>query len=107
MKTIHEYFSNQWRRYAVKNLSGSIIKGLIVLTLTIVLSACGSTLLPEPPTTHEPGQLTRAEDVFGTFYAYVPTTVPERPEILVLVHGTPPKDETAEWNAQVLRCQLD
>jgi len=73
---------------------------LLVLILTTVLSACGFTPLPEPPTAHEPGQLAEAEDVFGTFYAYVPTSVPETPEILVLVHGTPPKDETAEWNAQ-------
>jgi len=41
-----------------------------------------------------------AEDVFGRFYAYVPTTVPENPEILVLVHGTPPEDQTAEENAR-------
>ena len=71
-----------------------------LLILIIVLSACSSSSLPEPPTAHEPGQLARVEDVFGTFYAYVPTTVPEKPEILVLVHGTLPKDETAEWNAQ-------
>ena len=75
-------------------------KSLLVPILIVVLSACGPESLPEPPTAHEPGRLAEAEDVFGTFYAYVPTSVPERPEILVLVHGTPPKDETAEWNAQ-------
>jgi poly(3-hydroxybutyrate) depolymerase len=79
---------------------GSIITSFIVLTLIIVSSACGSTTLPEPPIAHEPGQLARGEDVFGTFYTYVPTTLPEKPEILVLVHGTPPEDETAESNAQ-------
>jgi pimeloyl-ACP methyl ester carboxylesterase len=78
----------------------SIIKGLIMLIPILVLSACGSTTIPEAPTAHEPGQLAKGEDVFGTFYAYVPTTIPEKPEILVLVHGTPPKDETAEWNAE-------
>ena len=82
------------------NQNGSIIKILVVLTLTILLSACSSMPLPGPPTAHSPGQLSRGEDVYGTFYAYVPTTVPEEPEIWVLVHGTPPKDETAEWNAQ-------
>ncbi|UCC89607.1 MAG: hypothetical protein JSV81_09925, partial [Anaerolineales bacterium] len=66
----------------------------------LVLSACGSTIIPEVPTAHEPGQLAKGEDVFGTFYVYVPTTVSEKPQILVLVHGTPPKDETAEWNAE-------
>jgi len=42
------------------------------------------------------------EDAFGTFYAYVPTTVPEKPEILVLVHGTPQEGETAESSAEFL-----
>ena len=79
---------------------GWFINSAIALTLIIVLSACGATSLPGPPTAHEPGQLAEADDVFGAFYAYVPTSVPESPEILVLVHGTPPKDETAEWNAQ-------
>jgi pimeloyl-ACP methyl ester carboxylesterase len=73
---------------------------VLVLILIVVLSACGSTPLPEPPTAHEPGQLAEGEDLFGTFYAYVPTTAPEKPDILVLVHGTPPKDGTAEANAQ-------
>jgi pimeloyl-ACP methyl ester carboxylesterase len=58
------------------------------------------TSLPEPPTAHQPGKLTEAKDAFGTFYAYVPATVPEEPEILLLAHGTPLKDSTAEWNAQ-------
>jgi alpha-beta hydrolase superfamily lysophospholipase len=40
------------------------------------------------------------EDVFGTFYAYVPTILPEEPEILVVVPGTSPKDETTKWDAQ-------
>jgi pimeloyl-ACP methyl ester carboxylesterase len=44
--------------------------------------------------------LAEGRDAFGTFYAYVPLAAPERPEILVLVHGTPPKDGTAEENAE-------
>lgn len=71
-----------------------------MLVLIISVSACGSTSLPEPPIALEPGQLAQGEDVFGTFYTYVPTTVPEQAEILVLVHGTPPEGETAESNAQ-------
>ncbi len=98
MKAIQEYLPNHWRRCAL-DLNGSIIIGLIGLILIIGLSACGSNSLSEPPTAHESGQLAKREDAFGTFYAYVPTTVAEKPEILVLVHGTPPKDETAETNA--------
>ena len=99
MKTIQAYFPNHWSRCALY-LNGSIITSVLVLILVIVLSACGSTSLPEPPVAHEAGQLSEEKDVFGTFYVYVPTTLPQKPEILVLVHGTPPKDETAEWNAQ-------
>ena len=72
----------------------------IVLALMVSVSACASPSLPEPPIALEPGQLAKGEDVFGTFYAYVPTSVPGEPEILVLVHGTPPENETAESNAQ-------
>jgi len=65
-----------------------------------VLQACGPASFPAPPIAQEPGQLVEQEDLFGTFYTYVPTTLPEMPEILALVHGTPPKDETAEANAE-------
>ena len=99
MKPIKEYRHN-YRQWCAVDLKCSVILSFMVLLLIIVLSACGSTSLPEPPLTQEPGQLARVEDVFGTFYAYVPMTAPEKPEILVLIHGTPPKAETAAWNAQ-------
>ena len=38
------------------------------------------------------------QDIFGTFYTYLPAAGTAGPEILVLVHGTP-KDESAESNA--------
>jgi len=62
--------------------------------------AMSAPVLPEPSIAQEPGQVTEGEDAFGIFYTYVPTTVPEKPDILVLVHGTPSKDEMAESNAQ-------
>jgi len=94
-------WDGKMQKLADKGGIGILINlAILVLVLIIASSAFGSTPLPEPPTAHEPGQLAKAEDVFGTFYAYVPTTVPEKAEILVLVHGTPPKDETAEWNAE-------
>jgi poly(3-hydroxybutyrate) depolymerase len=82
------------------NLNSSIIKSLLLLACTSLVSACGSASLPGPPTAHEPGQLSKREDVYGAFYTYVPTSAPESADILVLVHGTPIKDETDEWNAQ-------
>jgi hypothetical protein len=44
--------------------------------------------------------LAELQDLFGTFYAYVPTSPPKKPEILVVVHGTPPRDTTADANAE-------
>ena len=76
--------------------------GLVVLTLIALLSACGPTPVPEPPIALEPGLLAEREDTFGTFYAYVPTTAPEEPEVLALVHGTPQEGETAESSAEYL-----
>jgi poly(3-hydroxybutyrate) depolymerase len=73
-----------------------------MLTLIALLSACGSTPLPEPPVALEPGLLAEREDRFGTFYTYVPTTVPEVPEVLVLVHGTPQEGATPEASAEYL-----
>ena len=71
-----------------------------MLILITGLPACGTTSLPEPPIALEPGRVTEGEDVFGTFYTYVPTPIPAQPEILVLVHGTPAEDQTAEADAQ-------
>ncbi len=82
------------------NIKGSIFKFLVFVILVALLPACGSMSLPGPPTTHVPGQVSIGEDVYGTFYAYVPSTVPQEPEFLVLIHGTPQEEETADWNAQ-------
>ncbi len=71
-----------------------------MLILVVALSACGPGVLPPPSVVDEPGQLAEQEDLFGTFYTYVPTTAPEQPEILVVIHGTPPKKNTAEANAE-------
>jgi poly(3-hydroxybutyrate) depolymerase len=98
MNTVQEYLSNRWKR-GVANLIGPIITGFIGLILIILLPTCGSTALPEPPIAQKPGQLVEGEDVFGTFYTYVPTTALQEPEILVLIHGTPPQNDTAEANA--------
>jgi poly(3-hydroxybutyrate) depolymerase len=44
--------------------------------------------------------LAEQQDLFGAFYSYVPTTSPEQPQILVIIHGTPPKGDSAEANAR-------
>ncbi len=46
------------------------------------------------------GQLTPCQDRYGIYYSYLPTTLTDQSEILVLVHGTP-IDGSAEENAQL------
>jgi hypothetical protein len=92
--TRQDYLPNHWKRRAI-SLIGAIIAGFVGLILVIVLPACGSATLPEPPIAQKPGQLVEGKDLFGTFYTYVPTTAPQQPGILVLIHGTPPENDTA------------
>ena len=73
--------------------------GFMVLVPIVILSGCRFTPAPASPIAHELGQVTMVEDVHGTFYAYVPMTVPKEPEIVVLVHGTPANEESAEATA--------
>jgi pimeloyl-ACP methyl ester carboxylesterase len=98
MNETREYLPHRREKHI--NPGSSITASLVVLILTAALVACGRASLPEPPTAHEPGQLAEIKDLFGTFYAYLPTTIPEEPEILVIVHGTPLKGESAEANAE-------
>lgn len=79
-------------------IGASLITCSVVSILIILLSACRPPSLPEPPIERQPGNLVEGQDLFGTFYTYLPATVPAEPEILVLVHGTP-KDGSAESNA--------
>jgi poly(3-hydroxybutyrate) depolymerase len=77
---------------------------ILWLTLLILLAGCcPSTPVPAAPSVpvvQEPGQIVEVEDTYGTFYTYLPTTAPAQPEIVVLVHGTPPKGTTGPENAR-------
>jgi hypothetical protein len=84
----------------VANAGKRISASIVILLLVAVSQACSSSTLPEPPVARETGQLAKLEDVYGTFYTYVPTNVSDKPDILALIHGTPLKNETVEWNAE-------
>ena len=86
--------------YSVICVRRHICTALVILLLVAFLPACGSGSPPEPPVAVEADEVAKLEDVYGTFYTYVPKAVPNTPDILVLVHGTPLKSETAEWNAE-------
>jgi len=89
-----------WGNHAGK-LSGSVISWLIgIIYISGLLSACTHSSWPDLPVTIEPGQLSKGNDSFGIYYTYMPINLPQQPEILVLVHGTPPKDGTAESNTE-------
>lgn len=81
-----------------------IFTSLLFLLAALVGPACS--LVPvvptpqPPPVDHRPGQVVEAKDTFGTFYAYVPEELGAAPGILVLVHGTPAEEETAEATAR-------
>jgi pimeloyl-ACP methyl ester carboxylesterase len=82
-----------------KRVNERIFKIPLTLLMAAIMSSCATVPLPEMATDHEVGQMARVEDVYGTFYAYIPKTAPPEPDILVLVHGTPAKDEAAEATA--------
>ena len=93
MKTFQDYLPARSR-------CGVLPMAALLLSLIIAGSACNSTTIPEPPTSLEPGRVTHGEDHYGTFFTYVPTTAPQQPEILVLVHGTPAEDQTEAEDAE-------
>ena len=73
--------------------------GLVLLTILILLTACGLAQLPLPPVSQELGKIVFAEDTYGGFYSYVPTTVSPDTKLVALIHGTPAKDESPEETA--------
>lgn len=78
------------------------IKLLLLISLALLLQGCQlirSSKPPTPPTPLQPGELTLVKDTYGEFYVYYPSDQPASPEVLVLVHGTPAKSDTAEFTA--------
>ena len=78
----------------------AIVASVAVVFLAIAVSACGSESMPPPSTEYEAGQVVSEDDIYGAFYVYVPINLPGNPEILVLVHGTPPEEDQAVYYAE-------
>jgi poly(3-hydroxybutyrate) depolymerase len=98
---IHHKQDNDRLRFEYRpGRDGVEVNILIGLIIPVLLLACSSPPVPEVPVSIEPGEVTKGEDQFGSFFSYVPTTVPDEPEFLVIVHGTPFKEETEEWGAE-------
>jgi predicted esterase len=73
---------------------------LALLVLAALVGSCSPRTQPDPPVIRTLGQVTAAEDFYGNFYAYLPAEVSPKSPILVLVHGTPSPDQSAEQSAQ-------
>ena len=82
--------------YLMKEL---IIKLLLILFLAAIPISCGTKTIPDLTAEYEIGKVTEIEDVYGIFFVYVPKSISSKLDILVLVHGTPAKDESAEETA--------
>ncbi len=77
----------------------SKIEIFMLAIIIILLSGCGLDSPTISPPKHEPGEVIKVVDAYGSFYVFVPSNLQKTPEILVVIHGTPPKDKTAEWDA--------
>lgn len=92
--------SSTRRQTLIKIPSGGKVPRLALLfTIFLVLAGCASVTEPAVPLNLDPGQVHEGVDRYGVFYTYIPTTLPAEPEFLAVIHGTPPKEETENWNA--------
>ena len=66
-----------------------ILKALLTLLLVTILTSCNTEKPPELVAEYEKGEVLTVEDVYGIFFVYAPTAIPPKPDLLVLVHGTP------------------
>ena len=78
-----------------------ILKALLILLIVTFLTSCNTEERPELVAEYEKGEVIAVEDGYGIFYVYAPTSMSPKPDLLVLVHGTPAEtwsvDETAKY----------
>jgi len=67
----------------------------ITLIVVIFLTGCGANKLEVTPTPIPRGQVVTLQEAAGAYHIYIPATLMASPDIVVLVHGTPDKNETA------------
>lgn len=84
-----------------QTLTGSAFLILLFLVWMMVLPGCAASSAPELTITPQPGQIFEGKDVYGSFITYVPASVTQKPEILVLIHGTPQKNDPEDFFARL------
>ena len=77
-----------------------IFKALMILLLVTILTSCNTERQPELVTEYKKGEVIAVEDVYGIFYVYAPTSISPKPDLLVLVHGTPGETWSVEETAK-------
>ena len=98
MRMSQEYLPNRIKEFAIVQ-KYLVLTSIIMMMVSMSLSSCDSDVPPTLSTKIELGQIAKGIDVYGTYYFYIPTTLSENTESLVLVRGTP-KDGTTEENAE-------
>ena len=78
----------------------AIIPGFLAVAAALILSRCAFTLSNDPPIARKSGQVEERADRYGTFYVYIPESISKNPKIVLLIHGTPAKEVTAEATAK-------
>jgi len=76
-----------------------MLKSFLIIFAAIIFVGCAAQASPELVAVFEKGEVVAVEDVYGTYFVYAPTTMPAKPDLLVLIHGTPSKALTAEETA--------
>jgi pimeloyl-ACP methyl ester carboxylesterase len=75
-------------------------KIFVILLLATSLVGCESKFTPELRADYRIGETVTVEDVYGVFFVYAPTSMPSKPDLLVLIHGTPGENLSAEETAR-------
>jgi pimeloyl-ACP methyl ester carboxylesterase len=72
---------------------------ICLVTLGLLITTCRFQQNDLSYAVFEKGIITPNIDFYGNFYLYTPTTLGFETEILVVIHGTPAKDQSAEETA--------
>ena len=78
-----------------------ILKAFLTFLLVAILTSCNTEKQPELATEYKKGEVIAVEDAYGIFFIYAPISLSLKPDLLVLVHGTPAETLSAEETAKL------
>ena len=83
--------------FPIHTIKHSTIFLFLLLAVSLLCCACAGSSLAQQLTEQNPGEVTLLHDKYGQFYAYVPNPIPSQLQVLVVIHGTPQKWDSAEF----------